>query len=559
PKIEIKKGEAVEISTGAAMPKGANAVVMLEYTRRFDENLEVLKAVTPGENVVFAGSDLMAGELLVREGTLITHREIGLLASCGIKTVKVYRRPRVAIISTGNELLPLGEELEHGKIYDVNSTVLAAAVEENGGEAFILGIARDCEEEIFSKIKDGLEKCEIVLTSGSTSIGSGDLIYKVFERVGKLLVHGIAVKPGKPTAIAFSNGKPIFGLPGYPTSCITVFEVLVAPLIRKLSGLRENRRTIKAKTAFKIFSEKGRREFLPVHLVSSLDHFYAYPVLGHYSGAVSAFAFSDGFLEIDEDTISIDEGEEVEVKLYSSLNPVDLVIIGSNCIGLEVLLSIMRKNRGFLAKVVNVGSTAGILAAKKGEADIAGAHLLDENGEYNVGIAKKYGFKGYLVKGYIREQGIVVAKGNPKRISSFKDLLREEVVFINRNKGSGTRSLIDMNFSKVAEKLGLSFEEVVSKVKGYEVEARTHTSVAVAVATGKADAGVALKSAAIKYNLDFIPLRSEEYDFLIPKNKMEKEIVKFFIETLRSDEFARELEKIEGLKTYKRTGEVLEI
>ena len=281
---------------------------------------------------------------------------------------------------------------------------------------------------------------------------------------------------------------------------------------------------------------------------------------GSYSGAVTSFAFTDGFVEIPENVVMLEEGEEIEVKLFSHLRPADLMIIGSHCVGVDILLSILREKRPYMSKVINVGSTGGILAVKRGEADIAGTHLLDESGVYNEPIVRKYGLRNVLlVKGYLREQGLIVANGNPKRIRGFEDLLRGDVTFINRNRGSGTRILTDMYLREVAEKRGVSFQELTASIKGYTVEAKTHTSVAVSVASGKADVGVGIKSVTVNYGLDFIPLRSEEYDFLIRKDRMEKEAVRDFLECLTSEEFASRLQKVEGLKVYERTGEVVEI
>ena len=562
PEIEIDRGEAAEIATGAMMPKGANAVVMVEYTRRRGERIEVLKPVSPGENVMYAGSDVMAGELLVREGSRLTHREIGVMAACGIGEVEVYRKPRVAIISTGNELIRPGEKLMEGKIYDVNSYSLAAAVEENGGEAILMGIARDDEAEMRRMIDKALREADIVLTSGSTSAGAGDVMYRILDEFEPgVLVHGIAIKPGKPAIIAVSDSKPVFGLPGYPTSAMTVFEVMVAPIIREMAGLAEDEMVkLRANLALKVFSAEGRREYLPVNVVEGAEGYSAYPVSGSYSGAVTAFAFTDGFVEIPENVVMLEEGDEVEVRLFSHLRPADLMIIGSHCIGVDILLSILREKKPRMSKVINVGSTGGILAVKRGEADIAGTHLLDESGIYNEPIVRKYGVRDVLlVKGYLREQGLIVARGNPKKIRGFEDLLRKDVTFINRNKGSGTRILTDMYLKEIAVRKGLSFQDITASIRGYTVEAKTHTSVAVAVASGKADAGVGIKSVAVNYGLDFIPLRSEEYDFLIRKDRMEKEAVRDFLECLSSEEFARRIQKVEGLKVYKRTGEIIEI
>jgi putative molybdopterin biosynthesis protein len=560
--IRIVSGTAVEIATGAAMPAGADAVVMVEYTRNAGEYVEIFRPVSPGENIMAAGSDIMAGELILREGSEITHRDVGVLAACGVRSIAVYRKPVIAVISTGNELVEPGKELEYGKIYDVNSYALCSAIEENGGKAIFLGITKDCKNEIEEKIAEGLKTADIVITSGGTSAGVGDMIYDILDKFDPgVIVHGIAVKPGKPAVIALCNGKPVFGLPGYPTSALTVFEILVAPLIRKLAGIREiEREEIQAKLAVRTFSSEGRREFLPVNLVRGTWGYTAYPVSGLYSGSITALALTDGFIEIPENTVMLEEGEEVEVKLFSKLKPADLVIIGSHCIGVDLILKILRKRKPLIAKVINVGSTSGLLAIKRGEADIAGTHLLDESGEYNLPVMKKLGVRNViLVKGYLREQGFIVKKGNPKGIEGFEDLLRDDVKFINRNRGSGTRVLLDSALKELSDKKGISFEELKKMMSGYEIEAKTHTSVAVAVATGKVDVGVGIKTVAARYNLDFIPLRSEEYDFVIRKDRLSRDPVRNFLEILMSNEFAEELEKIEGLKVYGRTGEFIEL
>lgn len=554
--VEIKKGEAFEVSTGSVIPKGANAVVMVEYTKLVDDLVEIYRSVAPGENVTFAGNDIMAGELVLRKGTKLTHREIGVLAACGLRKIKVYEKPKVAVISTGNELVEPGEELANGKIYDTNSFAICSAIVENGGNAIRLGIVRDDEQEMKKAILNALEVADLVIATGSTSSGFGDRMYRVLEEIAEVLVHGIAVKPGKPTIIAIHNRKPIFGLPGYPVSALTIFELLVAPIIRELSGFKAESKKLNARLAMKVFSEVGRREFLPVNVVSGKEGFSAYPVTGSYSGAITALAFSDGIVEIPENLVMLEENEMVEVKLFSDISPADLVFIGSHCIGVDIILREIKGN----VKVINVGSTGGILAVKRGEADIAGTHLLDENGTYNEGIIRRLGIKNaILVKGYLREQGFIIAKGNPKRIKGFEDLLRDDVRFINRNKGSGTRILLDMHLAEIAKKLEKSFDDIKSRIKGYEIEAKTHDAVAIAVATQKADVGLGIKTVANLYKLDFIPLRSEEYDFLIPKDRLEKWAVKKFIETLKSEKFAKALERVGGLRVYERTGEIIEL
>ncbi|MCX8172333.1 MAG: molybdopterin biosynthesis protein, partial [Archaeoglobaceae archaeon] len=471
----------------------------------------------------------------------------------------VYRKPVVAVISTGNELVEVGERLEGAKIYDVNSYMLCSAILEAGGIPVRLGIVRDDEMELKTAILKALEIADIVITSGSTSAGFGDKMFKVLSEFKPgLLVHGIAVKPGKPTIIAMHNKKLIFGLPGYPTSALTIFETLVAPLIREISGLKKETRTVKAKLAVRVFSELGRRELLPVSVVTTPECYKAYPVSGSYSGMISAIYSTDGFIEIPESVLMIEENEEVDVKLFSELKPADLIIMGSHCVGVEILLNMLWEK--FESKVINVGSMAGIFAIMRGEADIAGIHLLDESGIYNEPLLRKLGVNNaVLVKGYLRDQGILVANGNPKKILGIKDLIREDVRIVNRNKGSGTRVLLDLLLRDVAKELEVSFEELKSRVKGYNFEVKTHDAVASAIATNKADAGFGIKAIAKFFNLEFIPLRAEEYDFLIPKDRLKKDSVQFFIKKLKSKKFAEELMKVDGLRIYERTGEIIEL
>jgi putative molybdopterin biosynthesis protein len=567
PKIDVKRGEAVEISTGAPMPKGANAVVMVEYTWREGEYLKVCRPVSPGENVTAAGSDIMAGELILRRGTVLTPRETGVLAALGISEVKVFKKPRVAVISTGNEIVKPGERLEYGKIYDVNSRTISDAVKECGGEPIFLGIARDSPDEIREKIKEGVSVADVVIASGGTSAGVGDLLYRIINDLGRpgVLVHGVSVKPGKPTVIAVANGKPIFGLPGYPTSALMIFDIFVDPIIRSMAGLTPSveRRTVEARAAERIFSSGGRREYLPVNLVKTeAGEYMAYHIPGG-SGAITTLAEADGFVEIPEGKAFVEAGEPLKVKLYSSeLKPADLTIIGSHCVGIDILLELMmEKYPRFCYKVINVGSSGGLAAIRRGEADVAGTHLLDEaTGEYNTPFLKRYGVedKAALARGYIRKQGLIVAKGNPKNIKGLEDLLRDDVTLINRNPGSGTRVLLDMKLMELSNEKGIEFKDLTSGIRGYEAEAKSHTAVAVAVLTGKADVGLGIKTASDRYGLDFIPLADELYDFAINVKRLEKWHIKSFLETLRSEEFKQELKRRAlGLTPTEETGEII--
>ena len=563
--LSIQKGEAVEISTGAPVPKGANAVVMVEFTSIRD-GLRVYKPVAPGENIMASGADIMAGELVLRTGQVLTPRETGVLAAIGRKCVKVYRKPSVAILSTGNEIVKPGSTLEFGKIYDINGRTLADTVTENGGIPKFIGIIGDKKEEIQQRVNEALSSSDMTLTSGGTSAGIGDLLYEVIDDLGPpgILIHGIAVKPGKPAIIGVAQGKPVFGLPGYPTSALMIFKILVQPVLREMAGLPigTDSRIIKATAAEKIISSSGRREFMPVNLVKSELGYTIYPVPGG-SGAITTLAEADGFVDIPERTLYIDEGETVDVEMFGQeLKPADLMIIGSNCVGINIILSTMReKHLNYRSKIISTGSSGGLVAIRRGEADIAGTHLLDAKSDvYNIPFMHQFQIAdiSILVRGYDREQGLIVAKNNPKRIHGFEDMLRPDVSIVNRNPGSGTRILLDMKLESLARDIGKTFDETAKDIHGYRYESKSHSAVAVAVLQGKADVGLAIRAVAETYGLDFLPVANEQYDFLVRKDRLTKPSVQNFLEVLRSEEFGKELpRKAIGLQISKSTGDIL--
>ncbi len=563
---QVSSGEAVEVGTGASMPRGANAVVMIEYTQSSGDVLNVFRAVSPGENVMSAGSDIMTGELVLRRGQRISPREIGVMAAVGLKNFQVYRRPRVAVISTGNELIRPGEKLGHAQIYDINSSSIAASVLENGGIPLEPRIVRDDPQMIRQTVADALQQADLILTSGSTSAGAGDILYRIIGDMGSpgILVHGLSVKPGKPTIIAAVDGKPVIGLPGYPTSALIIFHLIAVPIIRRMASLSDTMEAplVEASSAVRIFSEKGRRELLPVHLISSQQGYVVYPV-GLGSGAIRSMELADGYVDIPKNQEFLDEGETVSVRLFSSeLRPADLVFMGSHCTGVDLLLQRLRDiSLNVTYKVVNNGSVGGFKAVERREADIAGVHLLDEaSGEYNMPFLERAGLKNraLLVRGYSREQGLIVAKGNPKNIRDFKDLLRSDVAFINRNRGAGTRVLTDLHLKDLAESEGSRFNDIKHRIQGYDVEAKSHSAVAAAVAQGRADVGVGIRTVAHFYDLSFIALADEMYDFVIPATSMSKDAVRRFLDILGSKDFQKELsEKLPGLKATSDTGKII--
>ena len=543
PHVKVEPGTAVEIATGAMMPEGANAVVMVEQTDTEGDIVHIRKPVSPGENVMHAGADIMQGELVLRKGTRLTSREVSVLAAVGLEAVPVYRRPRVAIISTGNEIAPPGGPLRPGQIYDVNAYAVGAGVLENGGDPVYCGIVRD-EPEAFSRaLVEAAGNADVILTSGSTSAGASDMMFSTVGGIGKVLVHGIKIKPGKPTIIGETGGKPFIGLPGYPSSALTIFNEVAAPLIRHMSGHREpERSSVRAKMALTLHSEAGREVLQPVGLTRTAEGLAAYPI-EKGSGAVTSLRDADGYVEIGDDVHVIEEGTEVEVRLFSpSIDFPDLLIIGSHCLGIDVIADLMGQ-RGFTVRSINVGSMGGFRSIRKGVADVAGVHLLDESGVYNEPFLKAMGLEGaVLVKGYVREQGIIVAKGNPLHIHGIADLPGKRIV--NRTKGSGTRTLFDMELRKAADAKGMSLEQLAESIKGSDVEAKTHSAVAAAITSGKADAGLGIKTVAVQNGLDFIPLRAEEYDFVIRKDVLDRPSARAFLEILRSDPFGAELRKL---------------
>lgn len=540
PSLVLEKGETIEIATGAVMPEGADSVVMVEYTH-LDNDVFIHRAVSINENVMQAGSDIMAGERILRKGSFLGAREIGVLCAIGKRKINILGL-KVGIISTGNELQEPGSVLVPGTIYDVNSFSLSCGVKECGGTPVRYGKVKDEETEIKKALIELSKTCDIILTSGSTSAGSGDVMYRIIEENGEVLAHGIDIKPGKPAIIGKIFGKIIFGLPGYPASALTIFNEFVAPMIRKIIGKKNTQTKIKAHLAVRIRSD-GRSQLLPVGLIKGI----AYPI-EKGSGAITTLSEADGFIEIPSTVEIIDAHEDVDVTLFSELDDPDILFVGSQCFGLDTIANIS----DLKMRIINVGSTGGLTAIKNGIADIAGVHLLDESGIYNIPILKRFGIDdAVLVKGYLREQGLIIR--HDSKIQEFKDIINAR--FINRNTGSGTRVMTDMKLKEVAKMRNISFEKLVNSIKGYHTEAKTHSAVAAAVKLGKADVGLGIRTAAELNGLKFIKISDEEYDFVIPKKLLDSKEIRKFLDAIRSKEFREKLPP--GLGVYKRTGEIV--
>jgi molybdopterin molybdotransferase/putative molybdopterin biosynthesis protein len=530
PAIAVQPGTATLIATGGMVPRGADAIVMVEHTETQEEGgvtaIDVRRAVVSGQFIAFAGSDLARGETVLRAGQVLTSREIGMLAAVGIAAVEVWLRPRVAIISTGDEIVAPGEPIRPGAVYDSNAAILAAASEEAGGIPKALGIGPDNEIVLSQLVDEGLAAADMVILSGGTSKGAGDLCYRALARFKDpgVVVHGVALKPGKPLCLAVTGGKPIVILPGFPTSAIFTFHEFVAPVIRALAGRPPNRaERLPAILPVRVASERGRTEYLLVSLVRGGDDasLTAYPV-GKGSGAVTAFSQADGFIAIGQHVQSVGAGTPVQVQLVGEAHLADLVVIGSHCVGLDLLIGQLQSD-GVSIKALNVGSTGGLAAAKRGECDIAPIHLLDpKSGEYNRPFLTP---DLELVAGYRRLQGIIFRKGDARfegrslggAIAAA--LATRDCLMVNRNAGSGTRILTDRLLNG-------------ARPPGYWSQPKSHNAVAVAVAQNRADWGIAIETVARQYGLGFIPAQDEHYDFVVPKTRLNNPAVQRFQVTL---------------------------
>src|SRR5215468_6918304 len=453
PALAVTSGTATTIATGGVIPRGADAVVMIEQTDLIESAAEpaidVRRAAAPGQFVSYAGSDIARGEVLLRRGTRIGSREIGMLAACGIAEVDVVRRPTIAVLSTGDELTTPGEPLKPAAVYDSNGAIIAAAVTEAGGEPVPFGAFPDDPVTLELAMRAALEISDMVLLSGGTSKGAGDLSHRVVSRLGSpgIIVHGVALKPGKPLCLAVVDGKPLVVLPGFPTSAIFTFHAFVAPVIRALAGLAaEAARSIEADVPVRIASELGRKEFVMVALVAGEDRPIAFPITKG-SGAVTSFSQADGFLEIDALAEALDAGTRSRVSLIGQRTAMpDLVVMGSHCIALDVVLGALAE-RGLAARTIAVGSMGGVAAAERGECDLAPVHLVDPaSGVYNAHLLRP-GLA--LVKGWQRMQGFVYCRDDTRFAGqSAADALRAALgdprcLMVNRNAGAGTRVLID--------------------------------------------------------------------------------------------------------------------
>jgi molybdopterin molybdotransferase/putative molybdopterin biosynthesis protein len=544
PVIEVGPGTASTIATGGMLPRGADAVVMIEQTELIEDKdglfVELRRPAAAGQFVSYAGSDIARGETLLRRGTLIGSREIGMLAACGLALVEVVRKPKIGVLSTGDELVPPGQTRKEAGIYDSNGAIIAAAVTEAGGLPVPFGAFADDEKILQAAMRRALSECDMVILSGGTSKGAGDLSHRIVSQLGApgILVHGVALKPGKPLCLAVIGNKPVVVLPGFPTSAIFTFHAFVAPVIRAFAGRPpEAAKSVTARVPVRIASEMGRKEFVLVSLVEGNEGAIAFPS-PKGSGSVTAFSQAEGFLEIDALANMLDAGTKAHVTLIGeSARAPDLVLTGSHDVALDIVVGALAE-QGFSARTIAVGSQGGVGAAQRGECDLAPVHLVDpKTGIYNEHLLTP-GLS--LVKGWQRMQGFLFRPGDRR----FEGQTAEQAVkaaltdpsclMVNRNAGAGTRILIDRLLGG-------------AKPKGYSNQPKSHNAVAAAIAQSRADWGIAIEPVARLYRLGFLSIAPEHYDFLLVEARRGRPAVQAFLAMLK-DERTRERIRSTGMQ-----------
>jgi putative molybdopterin biosynthesis protein len=549
PKSLLIPEDAVYVDTGDPIPEGFNAVIMIEDVNRNlkdgQDAIEIIEPVTPWQHVRVIGEDIVSTELILTEGHRIRPVDIGAMLSGGHTEIKVRMRPRVAIIPTGTELVEPGEPLKKGNIIEFNSRILSSLVEQWGGRPIRFSPVPDDIEQITETVRKACELYDVIVINAGSSAGSEDFTAKAIASLGKVLLHGVNIKPGKPVILGWVMGKPVLGIPGYPVSSYITFNLFGKVIIHALQGIEmPATEVMKAKLSRQVASSLGQEEFLRVKLGRVNENLIATPV-SRGAGVLMSLVRADGFVRIPAMSEGYGAGTEVSVEMLRGKDEIEntIVCIGSHDNALDLLSNQLRRTYPkFSLSSAHVGSMGGIIALKKGEAHVAGTHLLDETtGEYNVPFLQRLlsDRKMLLINLVYREQGFMVIKGNPKHINDFEDLLRSDVCFINRQGGSGTRLLTD----KHLKEKGISPD----RIKGYDREEYTHMGVASAVLTGIADIGMGILAAANALGLEFIPVAKERYDLAIPKDFVRMEQIAAMLHIIRNDrEFRSSVEKLGG-------------
>lgn len=543
------------LDTGDPVPEGRDAVIMVEdLVKNENGSITIHAAAAPWQHIRQIGEDVCAGEMILPGHMTVTPAAIGAMIAGGVLELRVIRRPVVGIIPTGDEIIPPCTDPRPGDILEFNGSIFSAMVRQWGAEPVVYPIVPDDFDRIKAMVEKASDQCDMVILNAGSSAGREDFSAQVIRQLGQVLYHGIAIKPGKPAILGCRGKTAILGVPGYPVSGIIVIEQFLKPLIEHwLKTAAQPEHYAQATLTRPVVSGLKYQEFVRVRVGAVGGRLMASP-LSRGSGVVSSFMKADGILEVPQGLEGYEAGEEVTLRLLSPMEKLrnTLVVIGSHDPLLDELADMLHLGdpRLYMSSS-HVGSMGGIMAIRRGEAHMAGCHLLDTaDGTYNRSFIRKYFPKGdvKLVSCVGRQQGLMVARGNPLNICSFADISRQGIRYVNRQKGSGTRILTDYLCSR---------EKVEpSDVYGYTREELTHTSVAAQIACGSADVGMGIYSAAKLYDLDFIPICIEEYDLIIPDHAWDSPMVQQLLTILRSDAFREKILSMGGY-TVEHPGQVL--
>ncbi len=562
--------QAQYVDTGDPLPEWANAVIPIENTEPLDENgqissavrspssIRIRAAVTPWSHVRPLGEDIVATQLVLPTGHTLRPADLGAIAASGHQTIRVARKPKVAILPTGTELVPIGSKLKAGDILEYNSLVLGAQIKAMGGEPTRYPITKDDFDSICETVLQAAQTHDLVLLNAGSSAGAEDFSSKVVEKLGTLLVHGVAVRPGHPVILGMVNREsenltpdtphliPIIGVPGYPVSAALTVDIFVEALIAKWLGRRQHELpTEMATLTRKLVSPAGDDDYVRVAVGKVGEKLLAAP-LSRGAGVITSLVQADGLALIPSGVQGMEAGEQVKVHLYRSRAEIERTIfcIGSHDLTLDLMAQFLAEHDRRLASA-NVGSQGGLVALRRGEAHMAGSHLLDpQDGSYNISYIRQYmpNIPVKVVALVGRDQGLIVKKGNPKGIKSLGDLARKSqeggVQFVNRQRGAGTRVLLDYHLNLMA----IPQESIA----GYSQEEYTHLGIATAVASGRADCGLGIAAAAQALDLDFIPLFQERYDLVIPKQHADDNLLAPLFDLLADSQFREAVSQLKG-------------
>ncbi|MDO5563890.1 MAG: molybdopterin biosynthesis protein [Eubacteriales bacterium] len=544
------------VDTGDAIKSPYDAVIMAEDVIEIDDtHIKIVGSVPEWENVRPVGEDIVTGEMIIPSNHKISPIDIGAILASGNLNISCYKKIKVGIIPTGTEIIDPKEKPMEGDIIDSNSYMIKSLVDNSGGVGKRYGIVKDDYELIKQQVKKSIEENDITITNAGSSAGTKDFTVHILRELGEVIVHGVAMKPGKPVILAIVKGKPVIGLPGYPLSAYLAYDIFVKPLIENkvnLDNKISNHNIIKAKVAKRIVSSLKHKEYVRAKVGKVNGEYIASP-LNRGAASQMSMVRADGLLIIPKNSEGVEAGEKCIIELLKNKNNFDNIIvsIGSHDMLMDIVADILAyKYKNIILSSTHVGSMGGLMALKRGETIIAPTHLLDEStGEYNINIIKELFNRNdsiSLIKGFNRIQGIMVKKGNPLGIKGINDLTKYR--FVNRQRGAGTRVLLDY----LLKKNGIDF----NLISGYDKEVTTHMAVAACVKSDDIDFGLGVKSAADSMNLDFIEVGVEEYDFAIRTKDLEDEKIKAFIEVISGNELRKKLDNLGGY-SYSNVGKII--